>query len=136
MTEIRHLRCDRCDVDLVVDSRHIRSDAERGWAHCMIGLERLDFCPTCWRHLHRNINETAATDEASVTHDDRVLTFKDLKTQKGWPYTAEHTRRLALEGKVPKPFKTRGIGLNLWLNSEIDAYLAGQANLRRREPKP
>jgi predicted DNA-binding transcriptional regulator AlpA len=62
-----------------------------------------------------------------MTDDDRVLTFKDLKTKKGWAYTAVHTRRLWLEGKVPKPFKTGEAGLNLWLESEIDEYLAGRA---------
>lgn len=56
--------------------------------------------------------------------DDRVLTFKDLKTKKHWPYTAVHTRRLMLAGRFPKPFKTGEAGLNLWLESEIDRYLA------------
>ena len=51
-----------------------------------------------------------------MTSDDRVLTFKDLKDKKGWPYTAVHTQRLVKQGKVPKPFKIRsddGGGLNL-----------------------
>jgi len=61
-----------------------------------------------------------------MTSDDRVLTFKDLKTKKGWPYTAVHTQRLVKAGKIPRPFKSSddGGGLNLWLESVIDAYLA------------
>ena len=63
-----------------------------------------------------------------TTSDDRVLTFKELKTKKGWPYTAVHTARLVKDGKIPKPFKSSDDGgLNLWLESEIDAYLAGRA---------
>ena len=51
MTEIVHLRCDRCDVDVVLDSRRLMSDNERSWVRCSIGLERLDFCPACWRAI-------------------------------------------------------------------------------------
>ena len=67
----------------------------------------------------------------AMADDDRVLTFADLKQKKGWPYTAVHTRRLWLAGKVPKPFKTGEAGLNLWLESEIDAYLSGLAKRPR-----
>ena len=72
-----------------------------------------------------------------TTDDDRVLTFRDLKEKKGWPYTAVHTSRLVKAGKIPKPFKTGDAGgLNLWLESDIDAYLAGRAKQARAEPKP
>ena len=47
MTELRHLRCDRCDVDVIADDRM----QEREWARCMIGLEKIDFCPACWRTI-------------------------------------------------------------------------------------
>jgi len=63
--------------------------------------------------------------------DDRVLTFKDLKEKKGWPYTAVHTQRLVRAGKIPRPFKTGETGLNLWMESDIDAYLAGRAKRAR-----
>jgi predicted DNA-binding transcriptional regulator AlpA len=66
-----------------------------------------------------------------MTDDVRALTFKELKEKKGWPYTAVHTRRLWLAGKVPRPFKTGEAGKNLWLESEIDAYLSGRAQLAR-----
>ena len=66
-----------------------------------------------------------------MSTDDRVLTFRDLKEKKGWPYTAVHTQRLVKAGKIPKPFKTGESGFNLWLESEIDAYLAGRAKQAR-----
>jgi len=72
---------------------------------------------------------------AAMTSDDRVLTFKDLK-KKGWPYTAVHTRRLIKQGKVPQPFKTGEIGLNLWMESDIGAYLAGRAKSVRGKRQP
>ena len=62
-----------------------------------------------------------------TTDDDRVLTFADLREKKRWPYSRVHTRRLYLAGKFPKPFKAGDGGYNLWLESEVDAYLAGRA---------
>lgn len=59
--------------------------------------------------------------------EDNVLTFEDLKLKKRWPYSRVHTRRLWLAGQFPKPFKAGGVGFNLWLESEVDAYLAGRA---------
>jgi hypothetical protein len=50
MGEIRHLRCDRCAVDAVVDDRARRADDDH-WAYCMVGLNRFDFCPDCWRAM-------------------------------------------------------------------------------------
>jgi predicted DNA-binding transcriptional regulator AlpA len=68
----------------------------------------------------------------TMADDDRVLTFRDLKEKKGWPYTAVHTQRLVKAGKVPKPFKTGDAGgLNLWLESDIDAFLSGRAKRAR-----
>jgi predicted DNA-binding transcriptional regulator AlpA len=66
-----------------------------------------------------------------MADDVRVLTFKDLKERKGWKITAVHTRRLILAGKFPRPFKTGEAGLNYWLESDIDAYLAGLAKQAR-----
>ena len=66
-----------------------------------------------------------------MTADDRVLTFRDLKEKKGWPYTAVHTQRLVKAGKIPKPFKTGSSGFNLWLESEIDRYLADRQKSAR-----
>lgn len=67
-----------------------------------------------------------------TTDDDRVLTFADLREKKRWPYSRVHTRRLYLAGQFPKPFKTGGTGrYNLWLESDVDAYLAGRAKAAR-----
>jgi len=52
MTEMRHLRCDRCDDDIVIRSDRVLADSERGWVYVMGGgLERYDFCPNCWREM-------------------------------------------------------------------------------------
>jgi len=60
--------------------------------------------------------------------DDSMLTFKDLQAKKNWPHSADHTRRLVLAGKFPKPFKPSAGGrLNLWRESDIDAFFAERA---------
>lgn len=64
-----------------------------------------------------------------MTDDGRVLTFEDLKLTKRWPYSREHTYVLVKSGKFPKPFKVGR--LNLWMESDIDAYLAGRAKQAR-----
>ena len=49
MTEIRHIRCDRCDFDVVVDYSKPRSVNEDDWADVRIGLKHTNFCPECWK---------------------------------------------------------------------------------------
>jgi hypothetical protein len=51
MTEMRHLRCDRCDVDIVVSSARLHTDAERGWVNCRVDLKSYDFCSSCWKEM-------------------------------------------------------------------------------------
>lgn len=52
MSEIRHLRCDRCDVDIIIDPRSFDEKATgRDWARCMVALDSYDFCPNCWRDI-------------------------------------------------------------------------------------
>jgi predicted DNA-binding transcriptional regulator AlpA len=67
-----------------------------------------------------------------MADDDCVLTFADLREKKRWPYSRVHTRRMWIAGQFPKPFKTGGTGrYNLWLESEVDAYLTGRQKTAR-----
>ena len=75
----------------------------------------------------------AKQSSRTITNDDRVLIFRDLKAIYNWPYTPEHTRRLWLDGKFPKPFKTSGGKFNQWMKSTIDGYLV---DLAKRRGKP
>src|SRR5262249_40624688 len=53
----------------------------------------------------------------------RMLTFRELKTEKGWPHSRQYTNQLVKRGKIPAPKKRPGGGsLNLWLESEWDQY--------------
>ena len=53
----------------------------------------------------------------------RLLTFRQLGTVKGWPYSRQYTDKLVKAGKVPPPKKRPGGGtLNLWDEDEWDAY--------------
>ena len=41
----------------------------------------------------------------------RMLTFKDLKDLKGWPYSRQHTHKLIRAGHFPSPEKLYEGGL-------------------------
>jgi predicted DNA-binding transcriptional regulator AlpA len=57
----------------------------------------------------------------------RALTFKALKTERGWPYSRQHTQRLINAGRFPKPKKAPGGVLNIWFDDQIDEYYASIA---------
>ena len=63
----------------------------------------------------------------------RLLTFKQLKTEKGHPYTREHTRRLVKAGKFPEPIKV-GDNRRAWVEDEYDAHLQRLAAQRATKP--
>jgi hypothetical protein len=50
MTEITHVRCDRCGKDTVLHLEFPIRD-KLGWAHCIIQFQTLDFCPSCWQEI-------------------------------------------------------------------------------------
>ena len=58
---------------------------------------------------------------------EAVLTFEELKERKRWPFTREWTWKLVKAGRFPKPFKIESGRLNLWRESDIDAYFAERA---------
>jgi prophage regulatory protein len=89
-------------------------------------MDAVDAC-----RQHRSEFADPGADMKTALTDINVLTFDDLK-KKGWPYTRVHTRRLVLAGQFPKPFKAAGSGLNLWFESEINAYFAERAKARTR----
>jgi hypothetical protein len=49
MTEITHLRCDRCSRDVAFDNQSLRR--EKGWVRCRVDLDGIDFCPACWKAI-------------------------------------------------------------------------------------
>jgi hypothetical protein len=62
----------------------------------------------------------AARIEAIV---GRLLKFRELKSEKGWPHSRQYTSKLVKAGKIPPPRKRPGGGsLNLWDEDEWDAY--------------
>ena len=63
----------------------------------------------------------------SESKSDTVLTFRDLKLLKRWPFSREWTWKLIKTGQFPKPFKMEAGRMNLWRESDIDAYLAERA---------
>lgn len=57
----------------------------------------------------------------------RKLTFPELKTKKGWPYSRAHTHRLVASGRFPAPDKLyEGGQTNVWDEDIIDAHLAAR----------
>jgi predicted DNA-binding transcriptional regulator AlpA len=60
----------------------------------------------------------------------RVLTFADLKSRKGIPYSRSHMNRKVKDGTFPKPFKLPDSSLNLWFDDVIDDFLTACAEKR------
>ena len=52
----------------------------------------------------------------------RLLTFKRLKPERGWPYSRQHTYRLIKEGRFPRPKKFPGSAINFWTDDQIDDH--------------
>jgi hypothetical protein len=49
VTQIIHLRCDRCGKDMAY-----KTDSPprgREWAQCRAGWRTMDFCPDCWKAM-------------------------------------------------------------------------------------
>lgn len=56
----------------------------------------------------------------------RLLEYRDLR-DRGVPYSEEHLRRLALDGKFPRPVKLTKSGpgsRKAWVEAEISAWIA------------
>ena len=54
----------------------------------------------------------------------RLLSFAELKSAKGIPYSRAHTHRLIKADRFPRPLKIGGPhGHNAWPEHEIDQYL-------------
>jgi prophage regulatory protein len=64
----------------------------------------------------------------------RVLGFKQLKPEKGIPWTRQYINRLEKQGRFPK--KAR-LGPNTigWVEDELDALIAERLAERDREPQ-
>jgi hypothetical protein len=57
---------------------------------------------------------------------NRKLTFKQLKSVKGWPFGRQHTAKLVRDGKIPAPEKAYpdapSSALNVWDERTWDAF--------------
>jgi prophage regulatory protein len=62
----------------------------------------------------------------------RVLSYPELRDQKGIVWSRAHVYRMIRAGKFPLPLKLGG-GTAAWLEEEIDRWLGGHAAER---PKP
>jgi hypothetical protein len=59
----------------------------------------------------------------------RKLTFQQLKIEKGWPYSRQHTHRLVAAGVFPQPGKLYDGGLlNVWDEDVVDAHMASRTD--------
>jgi hypothetical protein len=53
----------------------------------------------------------------------RLLTFRELKAEKGWPHSRQYTAKLVKDGKIPAPRKRPGGGaINVWIEREWDQF--------------
>lgn len=65
----------------------------------------------------------------------RVLTFQDLRDRKGIPFTRQHINRLEDAGQFPQRVKLGGNTV-VWIESEVDQWLADQAANRAVDTSP
>jgi prophage regulatory protein len=59
----------------------------------------------------------------------KLITFKQLKPDKGIPYCRVHLMRKVEAGEFPKPFPLSGKRI-AWLESEVDNWIAAAAEKR------
>jgi predicted DNA-binding transcriptional regulator AlpA len=61
----------------------------------------------------------------------RALTLAQLRTEKGWTFSRQHTHRLVRAGSFPRPFKAHPNGaVNFYDEAEFDAFQAAQRAAR------
>jgi predicted DNA-binding transcriptional regulator AlpA len=60
----------------------------------------------------------------------RVLTFSELKSRKGIPYSRSHISRKVKDGTFPPPFNLPDSTINFWFDDVIDDYLVASAEGR------
>jgi prophage regulatory protein len=67
----------------------------------------------------------------------KLLSFPQLKSAKGIPFSRQHVHRLVSAGDFPQPIKL-GLATNAWLEDEIDAWIEAriEASLGRRRADP
>jgi hypothetical protein len=61
------------------------------------------------------------------SNPQKVYTFKTLKSERGWPYSRQHTQWLIKAKRFPAPRKAPGGVLNIWTDEDIDLYYASLA---------
>jgi prophage regulatory protein len=63
----------------------------------------------------------------------RILSFSELKSDKGIKFSRQHVHRLVQAGRFPRPVKV-GENTNGWIEGEIDTYLI-ECVKRRDQPQ-
>lgn len=61
----------------------------------------------------------------------KLMTYKQLVSIKGIPFTQRYLRTLMKEGKFPKSIKLITNGRIAWDEKEIDDWLRGRAEMRQ-----
>ncbi len=68
----------------------------------------------------------------------RMLSFPELKSAKGIPFSVQWICKLVRDGLFPVPVKLGAgpSGTNLWIEAEIDAWIETKASQRRTNVAP
>jgi prophage regulatory protein len=62
----------------------------------------------------------------------KLIDFKQLKPEKGIPYSRDHLRRRCKAGTFPMPIKLSDRRI-AWIEAEVDAFVADQVAARAAE---
>jgi predicted DNA-binding transcriptional regulator AlpA len=80
------------------------------------------------------MSQTALSrDPPPAPQSRRLLSFADLKKEKGIKFSRQWIDRLVAEGKFPRPIRPGGGAHKAWLEHEIDAHLNACAAERDRD---
>jgi predicted DNA-binding transcriptional regulator AlpA len=63
----------------------------------------------------------------------RMLSQPELESEKGTPFSPQWISKLVRDGLFPRPVKLGRGGRNLWIEEEIDKWIAAKAAERKRE---
>jgi predicted DNA-binding transcriptional regulator AlpA len=74
-----------------------------------------------------------AEEKKSRAGGRRLLSFAELKSLKGIPFSRVWVLKLVQAGKFPRPVKPGGGGINAWFEDEVDQYLEKLAAARDDE---
>jgi prophage regulatory protein len=88
------------------------------------GQVQRTWCTLAYRH--ETVGHSVSVSSMPQSARQRILTYPQLKPEKGVPWTRQYLSRLEAAGKFPRRVQL-GPNTVAWVEAEIDEWLAGRA---------